>query len=235
MDPHNFSIYACGVCGIVMVCGAIWLLKTGVIKLSAAVKGGGMTVELANKVKISTTYPALGLFFIGLLFIALGLWFSKGDIVLPPNRPLAIVGKIHGVDDKSLVTVTVEPDQFGSAVSFEAGSSGQLDKILPDIKQFTLKIAANGYLPRPYYITRLNVDDAVEKPQRRQLNVPDDVKFTRDNSGPITVDAPPLPGATPPVPAGVKLAPFRAAATEPTPGHTESVPAGANLQPSPQP
>lgn len=218
-----------------MVVGSIWLLKTGVIKLSAAVKGGGMTVELANKVKISTTYPALGLFFIGLLFAALGVWFSKNDVItVVPSKPLAIVGKVHGVDDKSLVTVTVEPDQFGSAVSFEAGSSGQLDKILPDIKQFTLKIAANGYQPQPYRTT-LNIDDAVEKPQRRQLNVPDDVKFTRDNSGPITVDAPPLPGATPPVPAGVKLAPFRAAATEPTPGHTESVPAGANLQPSPQP
>ena len=71
-----------------MVCGAIWLLKTGVIKLSAAVKGGSLTVELADKVKISTTYPALGLFVIGLAFVALAIWASR----TPP--PLNLVGKI---------------------------------------------------------------------------------------------------------------------------------------------
>jgi hypothetical protein len=116
-----------------MVCGAIWLLKTGVIKLSAAVKGGGLTVELANKVKISTTYPALGLFVIGLLFIALGLWFSQG---LPP---LNIVGKINGVDDpSSVVTVSVQ-----LADSFTPDSDGRLDKIL-SIDTQRLKVVINA-------------------------------------------------------------------------------------------
>jgi len=210
MNPHNFSIYACGVCGFLMVAGSIWLLRTGVITLSAAAKDGTMSVEIADKVKISTTYPALGLFFIGLLFIGLGVWSSRGDVVMPLNRPLAIVGKIHGVDDAdaNLVTVTVQPDQWESAVSVGASSNGRLEKFLPDIKQLTLVITANGYKPQPY-TTRLNVDDAVQEPQRRLLNVPDEVRFTTFDSGPITVAAPPVPGHIEPTPAGANLQPLR--------------------------
>lgn len=229
MNPHNFSIYACGICGVLMVVGSIWLLKTGVITLSAAAKDGILSMEIADKVKVSTTYPALGLFLIGLFFIGLGVWFSKGDVVMPLNRPLAIVGKIKGIEDSSLVTVTVEPDQYKSAYSFGADTNGRLNKILPDIKQFTVRIAANGYKPQQYTAT-LNVDDAVEEPQRRRLDVPDDVKFTKISSGAITVAAPPVPGPIQPTPVGTNLEPFRAAATEPAP-----LPSDANPQSSPKP
>jgi len=190
-----------------MVVGSIWLLRTGAITLSAAAKDGTLSVAIADKVKISTTYPALGLFIIGLLFTALGVWFSMGDIVLPANRPLAIVGKIEGVEDVSLVTATVEPDAYRSAFNFQPDSDGRLNSILPEIKQFTLTVGVNGYKPQKYTKT-LYVADAVEEPQRRRLNVSGDVKFTKIDSGPITVASPPVPGATPPVPAGVKLEPL---------------------------
>ena len=39
-------------------------LATGIIKLSAAGKGEGLSVDIFNKVKITTGYPALGLFII---------------------------------------------------------------------------------------------------------------------------------------------------------------------------
>lgn len=214
MNAHNFSVIACGACGVLMVVGAIWLLKTGAITLSAAAKEGTLSMEIANKVKVSTTYPALGLFIIGLSFAALSLWFSQGDVAAP-WKPLAVVGKVHGVDDANLVTVTVQPEAY-RAFNFEASSSGELDKILPDVKQLLVTITANGYEPQRYTKT-LNVDDAVEEPQRRRLSVPDEVKFTKVKSGATTVAAPPVAGHIDPTPAGTKLEPFRAAATEPSP------------------
>jgi len=193
MDPHNFSIYACGACGIVMVCGAIWLLKTGVIKLSAAVKGGSLTVELADKVRISTTYPALGPFVIGLAFVALAIWASR----TPP--PLNLVGKIW-IDKPSQVTVSVQ-----YADTFTPDSDGQVDKQLRvDNQRFTVVVNAAGYEPQTVVKT-LKIEDA----RQQRLALPDDLKFSKANSGPITVAAPPVPGHIEPVPAGVNLEPVQ--------------------------
>ena len=171
-----------------MVCGAIWLLKTGVIKLSAAVKGGGLTVELANKVKISTTYPALALFVIGLFFVALGVWFSKTPL------PLNIVGVIQGVDDPSaLVTVNVQ-----YADSFTPDSDGRLDKKLQvDIQRLKVVINAAGYKPQPF-VTTLRVEDA----KQQRLTLPDAVRFTKTDT------TKPEPGTIDKVPDGVKLEPL---------------------------
>jgi hypothetical protein len=229
MNPHNFSIYACGICGLLMVAGCIWLLARGVITLTAATKDGTISVEIANKVKISSTVPAVALFILGLCFIVAALYFSQADAIKPlSNRPLAIVGSISGVEDANLVTVTIQPDQYGSSVSFGTSSDGRVDKLLPDIKQLTLTIAANGYTPQPYKTT-LNVDDAIEEPQRRLLNLPTAVRFTKITAGPVTVSSPPLPGHIDPTPPGTKLEPLHAPA-ETDPGH----PAG-NVAAEPSP
>lgn len=214
-----------------MVAGSIWLLGTGVITLSAAAKDGTLSVEIADKVKISTTYPALGLFIIGLLFTALGVWFSQGDVVPVVSwKPLAITGKVHGVDDSKLVTVSVQPDAY-RGFSFEPNSDGGVDKNLPDVNQFNVEIAANGY--KQHYQKTLNIDNAVEEPKRRRLEIPDEVNFTKNDSGPITVAKPPIPSDhIEAIPAG--LEPLRAAPTESEPGGTKPVPPDANLQPSPK-
>ena len=186
MDPHNFSIYACGVCGLLMVAGSIWLLKSGVIKLNAAAKRGNLSVELWKKIKINTTYPALGLFIIGLLFIALGLWSSK----TPP--PLNIVGKIQ-IDDPSLVTVSV---QF--ADSFTLDSDGKLDKILPlDVQRLKVIVNAAGYKPSPF-MTTLRVEDA----KRQRLTMADELKFVKTDT------TKPAPGKIDPGLDNVKLEPL---------------------------
>jgi hypothetical protein len=192
MTPFEFCIYLCGACGFLMVGGAIWLLRTGIIKLSEVDQGGGsLSVDIANKIKISTAYPALGLFIIGLLFLALPIWFSRPIAGLPLN----IVGQID-IDDPSLVTVSVEPDT--SAV-FKPDSDGRLDRILPlAVQRLKVVINAAGYKPQPF-ITTLKVEDA--KKQRLAFN--NAVKF-------IKLDVPkPAAGKVDPLPVNVKLDPLQ--------------------------
>lgn len=191
MNPYNFSIYAGAACGILMVAGSIWLLKLGVIQLNAAVKEGNFDVNILDKIKVSTTYPALGLFIIGLAFIGMSIFFSKPEAGLPLN----IVGKID-IDDPSLVTVSVEPDI--SAV-FKPDSDGKLDKFVRlDVHRLNVVINAAGYKPQPF-TTTLKMEDA--KGQRLAFDKA--VKFEKLNI------PTPAPGKIEPVAANVKLEPLQ--------------------------
>jgi hypothetical protein len=83
-------------------------LAKGAIKLSEAGKTeGGLSVELFNKIKLNTGYPALAFFIIGLFFIALAIWFSKpADVV-----SLSIDGKLNIEGGRSDdLTVKVVPN-----------------------------------------------------------------------------------------------------------------------------
>jgi len=173
-----------------MVAGSIWLLKTGVIKLSEAAKGGDLTVTVADKIKVSTTYPALALFIIGLLFLGTAMWFSKPIAGLPLN----IVGTID-IDDPSLVTVSVEPDI--SAVS-KPDSYGRLDKFVRlDVHRLNVIINAAGYKPQPF-TTTLKMEDA----KGHRLAFDKTVKFEKLNV------PKPAAGNVEPVPENVRLEPL---------------------------
>ena len=186
MNPHEVPIYAAAVCAILIVAGSIWLLKTGVIKLTEAAKDGELSVEIADKIKLKTTYPALGLFVIGLLFIGLTFWFTR----TPP--PLNLVGKIN-IDDPSLVTVSV---QFADA--FAPDSNGQLDRILPlDIRRLKVVVNAAGYTPQPW-IGTLKIEDA----KQQRLSFAEEVRFTKANV------PRPAPGPVLAIPENVKLEPL---------------------------
>lgn len=190
MDPHQFAIFSCAVCGILMVVGSIWLLKTGVIRLTEAAKDGSLTISIADKVKVSTTYPALGLFIIGLAFVGMAIWFS-----LPrPGIPLNIVGKID-IDEPALVTVSVEPD---ISATFKPDSDGRLDQMLRlDVRRFKVVINAAGYKPQPF-TTTLKMEDA----KGQKLAFDQHLKFEK-----LPVQAPSA-GKVDPVPDNQKLAPL---------------------------
>ena len=65
-------------------------------------------------------------------------------------------------------------------------------------------VNAAGYEPQTVVKT-LKIEDA----RQQRLALPDDLKFSKANSGPITVAAPPVPGHIEPVPAGVNLEPVQ--------------------------
>jgi hypothetical protein len=171
-----------------MVVGSIWLLRTGIIELSEKGKNrGGLDVEIKDKLKISTASSSVSLFIIGLAFLVGGLWFSQA----PP--PLNLVGKIQ-IDKPSLVTVSVQ-----YADSFTPDSDGLLDRQLQvDNQRFTVVVNAAGYDP-PTVVKTLKMED----PRRKQLKLPEVVKFTKTSTA-----SAPSAGTTPSPPPGVTLEPF---------------------------
>ena len=138
-----------------------------------------LTVEIADKIKISTTYPALALFVIGLLFVSLSVWFGR----TPP--PLNVVGTIPIENASRVATVTLLFDE-----SFNPDSDGKIDKILSmDVKRLKVVVNAAGYDEQPWTGT-LRVEDA--KQQRIAFDAP---KFKKLNSPkPVPGDIKPIQG-----------------------------------------
>lgn len=77
MPTHEIILLISAACGFVIVIGSLVLLFKGAITLHSASESGTLSVEIVDKVKISTSYPALGLFVIGLAFIAVSFLFSE--------------------------------------------------------------------------------------------------------------------------------------------------------------
>ena len=69
MSTFDIVIILGGICGLCMVIGGLILLYKGAITLSQATPEEALSVEYKNMLKISTHYPALALFIIGLFFI----------------------------------------------------------------------------------------------------------------------------------------------------------------------
>src|SRR6516225_5796768 len=137
----NVAIYASLFCAIVMIVGGIWLLAKGLIKLSEAGKAeGALSVELFNKIKLSTGYPALAFFVIGLILIGLAIWFSKpADVV-----SVVFLGKLK-FDNATVVTGKVVPvNEVGA--TFQPDSSGAIETLHPDVR-FEVQMVAPGYQP----------------------------------------------------------------------------------------
>jgi len=91
MSAFDFVIIIGAVCGLVMVGGAIWLLRTGVIKLREKAEDGEGhdALEAAiDQIKIGTRYPAIALFVIGLFFVMGSTYFSRTEVLQIP---------VHGV------------------------------------------------------------------------------------------------------------------------------------------
>src|SRR4029450_7143240 len=96
MNLNTFDIInLCGaVCGVIMVCGGILLLWVGAIKLSETADKGNFAVEIRKDIKITTSYPALGIFAIGLLFIGVAAYMAKPE----KDVHLSILGQLDVAD-----------------------------------------------------------------------------------------------------------------------------------------
>jgi hypothetical protein len=187
-NTFDFVIIVTAICGLTMVAGAIWLLRTGVIKLSeAAQDGGGLDVEVMDKIKFGTRYPAVALFLIGLCFEGVSIYFAKPAV----SEPAYIVGKLN-IDDASNVTVSVQPD---NVITFHPDDSGQLNQRF-DVEYRTVKLDINaaGYTPLNKHLT-LSFDAA-----NRQIALPAGLVFTKDTS-----QVAPTAGAIAELPAGVNI------------------------------
>jgi hypothetical protein len=195
MTPRDVSVYLSGLCGLIMVCGSIWLLATGIIEL--ADKGRGrdgeaLSVDIQKIIKITTAFPALGLFLVGLLFVWLAMRYSE-----PVPVSWNVVGKIV-IDDPSRVTVVVQPD---NSTTFSPDTTGEFDKDLSvDIHRILLTVNAAGYEPPTQKCTL-----SLEKAAKGTLKLEKPLVFSK----PVAPHSPePVVGTIEPVPDGIKLPPL---------------------------
>lgn len=193
--PPTFDIAALAgtFCGILMVSGGIMLLRVGAIKLSETAGKGAFAVQIRKDIKITTSYPALGIFVIGLLFTAFSIWMTKPE----SETPLTILGHLD-LADPSSVRIQVEPDQV--AFSDTPDSTGKFDKTLhPHIDRVKVTIVASGYIPEKKELL-LNVEQ-----DRHIVNLPSNLRFDRVVANPGAGEIKPVAAA-----AAAKIQPLSA-------------------------
>jgi hypothetical protein len=186
------------VCGLLMVGGGIMLLRVGAISLSDTAKKGAFALQIRKDIKITTSYPALGIFVIGIIFLALSLYMTKPEVEIP----LRILGHLN-VSDPGSFRVRVEPDQMG--ISDGLDSTGKFDKIMhPHITTVKVTLTASGYEPESE-TRQLEITPGFLG-QQPTVKLPDDFKFTK-------IKAKPEAGDVKPVATGEKLQPLNAPAS----------------------
>jgi hypothetical protein len=101
----SIAVIISAVCGLSMVIGGILLLWRGAMSLDVASKSEALSLEWKRELRLTTQYPALAFFIIGLAFIVIPLVFSK-----PTPIPKAkIEGKAPGINKPLTLILETEP------------------------------------------------------------------------------------------------------------------------------
>ncbi len=137
MGTYDYAILGAILCGIIMVFGGIVLLYKGAIRLEVASKDPALTIDMfQNELKLSTRTPALGLFIIGLCFVALSIYFGQ-DMAA---TAIEVRGKAEGVDEK--VTILLQSQW---PVDTHEGRVHQV--VRPQLDVLWVVVSAPGYKP----------------------------------------------------------------------------------------
>jgi hypothetical protein len=178
-------VIVCGAfCGVLMVIGGMVLLAIGAIKLEAAGSAAGkrgkaqpdaMALEFKKTIKVTTAYPALALFLIGVLFIVTAAWFSKPDKVLP----WSLEGKVDS-PDPSEVMVEVTVDTLGT---LKPNYDGTIEAVIyPHLDVFKAVITAPGYKPQNLSLkkdAKKHVLQLVAERLQKLVNKPDGTQIAQ--------------------------------------------------------
>lgn len=135
----NIVIFMCALGGLVMVCGGIVLLYKGAISLTNR-SADAMTVEFRKELKISTRYPALGLFVVGLLFFIFSLTIGKPNIT-----KVTIKADTQRINEK--VTMRLSPTNADNWISNIEYNGEVVETFYPNLDYFEIVITAPGYKP----------------------------------------------------------------------------------------
>lgn len=93
-----------------MVLGGMVLLYKGTITLKDSNPDEAIKIEFKHMINVTTRYPALALFLIGLVFTVVALYFVEHK----PLPPFTIDGKLHA-DQPELATVIISfPVYYGT-------------------------------------------------------------------------------------------------------------------------
>jgi hypothetical protein len=138
IPTFEIIVILCAVCGVIMVGGGIYLLYKGIIKLAAAPKEKALSIEFKKDFRVTTQYPALGIFIIGLAFLAIALFVSKP----PVPAPIEFTGTVENID--SPLTIFVKPEKWSIGV----GTDGIVNGVVtPNLNILWIEAKAPGYKP----------------------------------------------------------------------------------------
>ena len=151
MSIFEWIVLIGGICGLIMVAGSMLLLYKGVVTLREVAPENAVSIEFRNMVKVSTHYPALGLFLIGLVFIIVSAFYGEQIQV----RKIKIAGTLL-TEDSPIQDVTVHISAGPWLVSPD--SDGQIKGlVLPSIDMLRVEVHAPGY-ERSYIVKSIDIE-----------------------------------------------------------------------------
>jgi hypothetical protein len=104
VQTSDIVIIITAVCGLLMVIGGMVLLYKGAVTLKDSNPDEAIKVEFKHMINVTTRYPALGLFVIGLAFTVVALYFVRPFV--RPYPPFKISGTLN-TDDPGNATVVI--------------------------------------------------------------------------------------------------------------------------------
>jgi hypothetical protein len=143
MSVFDVVIVTAALCGLIMVAGGILLLYKGAITLTQTSDSEAVSLEFRRMLKITTHYPALGLFVIGLSFTVAGLCFSRP----PAVHPFQLRGRVTGADP-TVATLRISVGDF--PVEMRPYSDGSVSREIypPKMDKFVVEVIAPGRPPQ---------------------------------------------------------------------------------------
>lgn len=145
MEVFDWVVLIGAICGLCMVVGSLLLLWKGAVNLQRASAEEAITVEFKNLIRVSSHYPALGLFIIGLTFIVVSMYFSQPDDV----RSITMDGSLVTADGSPPqgVTIFVTPSPWRLQVQSDGKITGLIHL---DTDLLFIKVVAPGYSDQDY-------------------------------------------------------------------------------------
>lgn len=151
--PHDFASYTSSVCGGMLVLGSIILLYKGVITLSQKSSKEAVSIEFKNHLRMTSHYPAIGLFMMGWMFLILPLMIP---VLFGDKGPTSVTVRGHlqvnPPDDIQNLSVRL----LGGPWDLSINTDGTLeDALYPTLERMRLEISGPG---RPALARTVTVD-----------------------------------------------------------------------------
>ncbi len=135
MTVYSVLLLVGAICGLGMVFGGMLLLYKGAITLSNVSNETAFTIEFKKELRVSTQYPALAIFIIGLLFVWFSVWMGK-----PNLNELIIKGNASNLVEPVHISLKT------SVLSSEFTHQGNiLETTYPNFKTLQIIVSAPGY------------------------------------------------------------------------------------------
>lgn len=183
MTTFDVVVIVGSMCGLVMVIGGIFLLAKGIINFKGSQQDAA-SVSFKDVFKVSTSYPALGLFVIGLGFIIIAGYFSK-----PAQNEFKITGHVSVDEPDTLNVMVTVPPWIGKAYA-----DGQiLAAISPRTDVLEIRVSCPGYkqveLPIKTGSSKLGT---ISVGEIKLTKVADKPRFNPENITPAADNLPPI-------------------------------------------